>query len=462
MAVQRDEHIDPESSRTLRLFRRWVPMTDAYHGQKFLIRRNGVLLATPLLAVLALVEITDVIFAVDSIPAIFAVTDEPFLVFTANAFAILGLRAMYFLLADLIHRFVYLKLGLALVLVWVGIKMALKVDLFYIPTTLSLAVIVTILTVSVVASQSRQPRVQAARRWAFEAPRRSRVANPGEMAETGPAVGPASTRLARPHVVSSPIARRPGAGRGGGAAGPIVTAAGRPRWAGRERATARPTGVRPPAPRLRRIRWSGAPRHPCAPRSAPHRGRRRHGFVRVPLGVGRVACRRTSTSQSASAFGQGRPSSCAGRNRASGTRAGCRSTPALLAEVLGQRPVEPGQLPLPAVGARSTETPRRSSGLGTAVFTQPLGLHAVPVASWVTAPWSTANRSAICGRCGLRCRLATNASHVRGPLDRDAELVEATASWKSGTVAVYEQRITAPARQPSSGAARHDTSIGSY
>nr|WP_276202987.1 hypothetical protein [Jiangella muralis] len=93
-------------------------MTEAYHGQKLLVRRSGVLLATPLLAVLALVEVTDVVFVVDSVPAIFAVTDEVFVVFTANAFAILGLRVMYFLLADLIHRFIYLKIGLALVLIW--------------------------------------------------------------------------------------------------------------------------------------------------------------------------------------------------------------------------------------------------------------------------------------------------------------------------------------------------------
>jgi tellurite resistance protein TerC len=152
MIRRRDEHLDPEKSRVLQLFRRHVPMTDAYHGQRFLVRRDGVLLATPLLAVLVLVEVTDIVFAVDSIPAIFAVTDEPFLVFTANAFAILGLRAMYFLLADLIHRFVHLKLGLALVLVWVGIKMLLKVDVYYIPTTLSLAVITMILAVSVVTS----------------------------------------------------------------------------------------------------------------------------------------------------------------------------------------------------------------------------------------------------------------------------------------------------------------------
>jgi tellurite resistance protein TerC len=196
MAVQRDEHVDPESSRTLKLFRRWVPMTDAYHGQKFLIRRNGVLLATPLLAVLALVEITDVIFAVDSIPAIFAVTEEPFLVFTANAFAILGLRAMYFLLADLIHRFVYLKLGLALVLVWVGIKMALKVDLFYIPTTVSLAIIVTILTASVVASL-RATRGQGRREVVVEGAPPFRTATEEELAEVEPVWRRAGSRPGR-------------------------------------------------------------------------------------------------------------------------------------------------------------------------------------------------------------------------------------------------------------------------
>ncbi|MGY1712470.1 TerC family protein [Geodermatophilus sp. SYSU D00758] len=167
MLRQRDEHIDPSRSRALRLFRRYVPMTDTYHGQRFLVRRAGVLVATPLLAVLVLVEVTDVIFAVDSIPAIFAVTDEPFLVFTANAFAILGLRAMYFLLADLIHRFVYLKTGLALVLMWVGVKMLLKVDLFYIPTTVSLAVIATILGTSIWLSL-RATRGQGRR--AVEAP----------------------------------------------------------------------------------------------------------------------------------------------------------------------------------------------------------------------------------------------------------------------------------------------------
>lgn len=151
MARHREEAIDPERSVVLRLFRRFVPVTDGFRGGRFLVREGGRWVATPLLAVLVLVEVTDVVFAVDSIPAIFAVTREPFLVFTSNAFAVLGLRAMYFLLADLMHRFVYLKLGLALVLVWVGVKMLL-LDLYKIPTWFSLAVVAAILTVTVVTS----------------------------------------------------------------------------------------------------------------------------------------------------------------------------------------------------------------------------------------------------------------------------------------------------------------------
>jgi tellurite resistance protein TerC len=202
MAVQRDTHIDPSSSRVLRWFRRLVPVTDTYYGQRLLVRRAGVLVATPLLAVLVLVEATDVVFAVDSIPAIFAVTDEPFLVFTANAFALLGLRAMYFLLADLVHRFVYLKLGLALVLVWVGIKMALKVDVTYIPTPISLAVIGTILTVAVAASwwTTRGRPVTAAPERGGAAP--FREATEAEITELEPVLGSGSrarrARHARP------------------------------------------------------------------------------------------------------------------------------------------------------------------------------------------------------------------------------------------------------------------------
>jgi tellurite resistance protein TerC len=151
MARTRHEQPDPSRSRTVRVFQRLVPTTPDYHGAAFWVRENGRRLATPLLTVLVLIEVSDIIFAVDSIPAIFAVTQEPFLVFTSNAFAILGLRALYFLLADLVDRFVHLKLGLAVVLVWVGAKMLLA-DIWHVPTAASLGVVVAIITVSIVAS----------------------------------------------------------------------------------------------------------------------------------------------------------------------------------------------------------------------------------------------------------------------------------------------------------------------
>lgn len=151
MLIKRNTHSDPTKGRFYNWFSRVVPSVNKYYGQRLFVRVGGVLLATPLFIVLALVEFTDIIFAVDSIPAIFAVTSEPFLVFTANAFALLGLRAMYFLLADLMHRFVYLKIGLALVLVWVGIKMGLH-DVVKVPSSLSLTVIVAILVVAIGAS----------------------------------------------------------------------------------------------------------------------------------------------------------------------------------------------------------------------------------------------------------------------------------------------------------------------
>ena len=154
MALHRNQEMHPERNPALRLFKRVVPTTDEYHGQKLTVRKAGRLFATPLLAVLVLVETTDIIFAVDSIPAIFAVTDEPFLVFTSNAFAILGLRALYFMLAGLIDRFVYLKIGLSLVLVFVGVKMLLA-DTFHIPIWLSLVVIAMTIGASIVVSLRR-------------------------------------------------------------------------------------------------------------------------------------------------------------------------------------------------------------------------------------------------------------------------------------------------------------------
>lgn len=152
MLKERDQHMDVMESRTLRLFRRYVPMTAELDGQKFFTVVDGVRKATPLLAVLAVVEVTDIIFAVDSIPAVFAVTEEPFLVFASNALAILGLRAMYFLLGDLMHRFVYLKTGLSLVLVWVGIKMIVSHAWVKIPTVLSLSLVIGIVAISIIAS----------------------------------------------------------------------------------------------------------------------------------------------------------------------------------------------------------------------------------------------------------------------------------------------------------------------
>ena len=151
MATRRHEEVHPERNPILRLVRRLIPMLPEYRGQKFFIREGGRLWATPLLAVLIAVETTDVIFAIDSIPAIFAVTREPFLVFTSNAFAILGLRALYFLLAGMMHRFVYLKYGLAGILVFVGAKMLLS-DIYKVPIWISLAVISVLVGVSVVAS----------------------------------------------------------------------------------------------------------------------------------------------------------------------------------------------------------------------------------------------------------------------------------------------------------------------
>jgi tellurite resistance protein TerC len=141
----------PEHNPVVRLARRILPVTSGYEGASFFVRREGRWLATPLLLVLLLVETTDVLFAVDSIPAIFAVTLDPFIVYTSNVCAILGLRALYFVLAGAVRRFRYLRPGLAVVLVFVGIKM-LVVRLYKIPIEVSLAAICLILLVAVIAS----------------------------------------------------------------------------------------------------------------------------------------------------------------------------------------------------------------------------------------------------------------------------------------------------------------------
>ncbi len=148
LATHRDVEVHPERNPVLRLFRRVVPSTTRYHGQRFVVREAGRLVATPLFAVLVMVETTDILFAVDSIPAIFAVTRDPFLVFTSNAFAILGLRALYFMLAGMIRRFIYLKVGLSVVLVFVGVKM-LVADLYKVPIWASLLFIALTIGVSI-------------------------------------------------------------------------------------------------------------------------------------------------------------------------------------------------------------------------------------------------------------------------------------------------------------------------
>ena len=160
-----DEQIDPEKNPAVRLARRLMPITKEYQGQRFFARIDGRIWATPLVLVLLVVETTDVIFAVDSIPAIFAVTMDPFIVYTSNVFAILGLRALYFLLAGIMNMFRYLKVGLAFVLCFVGVKMMI-VDLFKIPIGISLGVIAGILAISIVASlvvsrseQETEPKV---------------------------------------------------------------------------------------------------------------------------------------------------------------------------------------------------------------------------------------------------------------------------------------------------------------
>ena len=167
MAMHGDTEVHPDRNPLLRLMRRVVPMTSDYRGQRFVVREAGRWIATPMLAVLVVVETSDVLFAVDSIPAIFAVTRDTFLVFTSNAFAILGLRALYFVLAGAMGRFVYLKAGLAAVLVFVGVKMLLS-ETYKIPIWLSLTVIAALLAAAVGASLIRTTAVGSAERTTEE------------------------------------------------------------------------------------------------------------------------------------------------------------------------------------------------------------------------------------------------------------------------------------------------------
>lgn len=156
LLIQREGEIDPRKNPLFRLFRRAIPSVEEYHEGRFTIVRAGKRYATPLLLVLVAIEGTDIVFAMDSIPAIFAVTRDPFIVFTSNIFAILGLRALYFALSGMMDKFHYLKYGLALVLMFVGLKMLLA-GVYKIPIWSSLAVIAALLAGSVTASLLRRP-----------------------------------------------------------------------------------------------------------------------------------------------------------------------------------------------------------------------------------------------------------------------------------------------------------------
>jgi tellurite resistance protein TerC len=149
--VQRQHASNPADSAVMKLALRVIPATERLDGEKFFTAENGKRVATPLFMALLLVEATDVVFAVDSIPAIFAVTNDPFIVFTSNIFAILGLRSLFFLLAGVVDKFRYLKTGLAAVLVFVGAKMSLA-DLYKVPPLVSLLVIASLLGAAIAAS----------------------------------------------------------------------------------------------------------------------------------------------------------------------------------------------------------------------------------------------------------------------------------------------------------------------
>jgi tellurite resistance protein TerC len=182
LARSRGHAVAPERNPVLRLFRRAVPMTDGYRGAAFVVREHGRRIATPLLAVLVAIETTDIMFALDSIPAVFAVTTDPLVVFSSNLFAILGLRSLYFLLAGLLDRFVYLKTGLAALLVFAGVKI-LVASAYEIPIGASLSVIVLILGTAIVAS------------LVATHPRRSELRAPLLRVATGTTLGMAATSL---------------------------------------------------------------------------------------------------------------------------------------------------------------------------------------------------------------------------------------------------------------------------
>jgi tellurite resistance protein TerC len=151
LGLEKDKEIRPDRNPVLLLVRRFVPITKNFHGEKFFIKRKGRIIATPMFVVLVVIETTDIVFALDSIPAIMAITRDTFIIYSANAFAILGLRALYFALAGVMRLFHYIHYGLAFILVYIGIKMMLE-GIYQIPTLFTLGVIITTLTLSVIFS----------------------------------------------------------------------------------------------------------------------------------------------------------------------------------------------------------------------------------------------------------------------------------------------------------------------
>ena len=156
-----NENNDVKDSKIIKLLGKVIPVTDNLEGNKFFVRKNKVLYATPLFAVLILIEFTDIIFAVDSIPAIFSITTDPFIVYTSNIFAILGLRSMYFVLGNLHEKFKYVKYGVALILTFTGVKLSLLMFDVKIPIELSLTVIISILVLSIITSAALNRKVKS-------------------------------------------------------------------------------------------------------------------------------------------------------------------------------------------------------------------------------------------------------------------------------------------------------------
>ena len=189
LALRKEEEAHPDRNPVMRLARRFLPVTQGYEGQKFFVRRHGKLMVTPLFMVLIALETTDLVFAVDSVPAVLAISRDPFIVWTSNIFAILGLRALFFLVAGILPYFRYLKVGLSLILVFIGVKM-LTSDIYHMPTTVSLGTVGGILAVTMLASYVVKRREDARRTPAPETEpdaetNRSSASEPGTSDQAG-------------------------------------------------------------------------------------------------------------------------------------------------------------------------------------------------------------------------------------------------------------------------------------